>query len=299
MKFCIVTPCLNAARFIDETIFSVLSQAGPFQIRYHIQDGGSTDGTLEKLERWRRMLEAGLPCLCEHIEFTYAGQKDDGLYDAVNRGFAACGEGDVLSWINADDRYQPAAFVAVAAILDKFHDVRWVTGSTCLIAEAGFDKGHMGRVLFPRTAIQAGIYDGRVYPFAFVQQEGTFWRPELWQQAGGLKSLLRFAGDYCLWRRFSAHSELVVVDRALGCFRMREGRLSQNLVAYYAEVDGLLSEPEQRARERVSATFQSCRTEQELVANGFVTTIAYYSYPVESWQLVRSAGTKFNFAHQV
>ena len=52
--------------------------------------------------------------------------KDDGLYDAVNRGFAACGDGDVLSWINADDRYQPATFVAV--ILHKFHNVRWVTG---------------------------------------------------------------------------------------------------------------------------------------------------------------------------
>jgi glycosyltransferase involved in cell wall biosynthesis len=59
MKFCIVTPSLNAARFIDETIFSVLSQAGLFRIRYHVQDGGSADGTLEKLARWRRLVEAG------------------------------------------------------------------------------------------------------------------------------------------------------------------------------------------------------------------------------------------------
>jgi len=62
MKFCIVTPCLDAARYIDETIFSVLSQAGPFRIRYHVQDGGSTDGTLEKLARWRRLIEAD----CRH-----------------------------------------------------------------------------------------------------------------------------------------------------------------------------------------------------------------------------------------
>ncbi len=129
MKFCIVTPCLNAARFIDETIFSVLSQAGPFRVRYHVQDGGSTDGTLEKLDRWRRLVEAGLPSCCDEIEFTFASEKDDGLYDAVNRGFAACGEGDVLSWINADDRYQPAAFVAVAEVLHRFHNVRWVTGA--------------------------------------------------------------------------------------------------------------------------------------------------------------------------
>jgi glycosyltransferase involved in cell wall biosynthesis len=294
MKFCIVTPCLNAARFIDETIFSVLSQAGALRVRYHVQDGGSTDGTLEKLERWRRLVEAGLPPCCDGIEFTFASERDDGLYDAVNRGFAACGDGDVLSWINADDRYQPAAFVAVAEILHKFHNVRWVTGGTSLITEAGVDKGYMGRRLYPRKAIQAGIYDRRVFPFSFIQQEGTFWRQKLWGMAGGLRGHLRLAGDYDLWRRFATHAELVIVDRVLGCFRMREGRLSQDLAAYYAEIDHLLSEPEKRNRERVSAAFQSCRTEQDLIANEFVTTIAHYDFRKDAWELVRTAGIKFN-----
>jgi glycosyltransferase involved in cell wall biosynthesis len=49
MRFCIVTPCRNAAAFIDETIFSVISRAGPFTIRYHVQDGGSTDAMEWKL----------------------------------------------------------------------------------------------------------------------------------------------------------------------------------------------------------------------------------------------------------
>ena len=294
MKFCIVTPCLDAARYIDETIFSVLSQAGPFRIRYHVQDGGSTDGTLEKLARWRGLLEAGLPPCCDGIEFTFASEKDDGLYDAVNRGFAACGEGDVLSWINADDRYQPATFVAVAEILHKFHNVRWVTGGTSVITESGVDKGYMGRRLYPRKAIQAGIYDMRVFPFSFIQQEGTFWRQELWRKAGGLRSHLRLAGDYDLWRRFATHAELVVVDRVLGCFRMREGRLSQDLAPYYAEIDRLLSEPEKRNRERVSAAFQSCPTARELIANEFVTTIAHYDFRKGSWELVRTAGIWFN-----
>lgn len=90
------------------------------------------------------------------------------------------------------------------------------------------------------------------------------------------------------------HAELVVVDRVLGCFRMREGRLSQNLGAYHAEIDRLLSETEKRNRERVSAAFQSCRTEQELIANEFVTTIVHYDFRKGSWELVRTAGIKFN-----
>jgi glycosyltransferase involved in cell wall biosynthesis len=295
MKFCIVTPCLNAAQFIDETIFSVLSQAGRFRIRYHIQDGGSKDGTLEKLDRWRQLLEAGLPSLCEQIEFTYASKKDDGLYDAVNSGFEACGDGDALSWINADDRFQPGAFITVAEILQKYSNAHWLTGSTSVITETGFDKGYMGRRLYPRKAIQAGIYDERVFPMTFIQQEGTFWRRELWQKAGGVKGNLRLAGDYDLWRRFANHAELIVVDRALGSFRMREGRLSQNRKAYYAEIDRLLSESEKRDRNRVSATFKSCRTEVDCVSNNFVTTVARYDFRKESWELVRAAGIKFNF----
>jgi hypothetical protein len=75
---------------------------------------------------------------------------------------------------------------------------------------------------------------------------------------------------------------------------MREGRLSQNLAAYYVEIDRLLSETEKRNRERVSAAFQSCRTERELIANEFVTTIAHYDFRKGSWELVRTAGIKFN-----
>jgi hypothetical protein len=76
---------------------------------------------------------------------------------------------------------------------------------------------------------------------------------------------------------------------------MREGRLSQNRKAYYAEIDRLLSESEKRDRNRVSATFKSCRTEVDCVSNDFVTTVARYDFRKESWELVRAAGIKFNF----
>ena len=54
-RFAIVTPVFNGARFLDETILSVLAQAGPFGLRYHVQDGGSTDGTVEKLAAWKEL----------------------------------------------------------------------------------------------------------------------------------------------------------------------------------------------------------------------------------------------------
>ncbi|WP_137143672.1 hypothetical protein [Azospirillum brasilense] len=53
------SPLLDSAAFIDDTVASVLSQSGDFEIVYHVQDGGSRDGTLERLEHWQACLENG------------------------------------------------------------------------------------------------------------------------------------------------------------------------------------------------------------------------------------------------
>src|SRR5689334_17634158 len=98
MRFAIVTPCFNGARFIDETIMSVVAQAGPFSIRYHVQDGGSNDATLDKLARWRRRLDGDFPVLCRGVEFSYASAADRGMYDAIDASFAQCGEADAMAW---------------------------------------------------------------------------------------------------------------------------------------------------------------------------------------------------------
>ena len=57
--FTIVTPTLNSEDFLDETIALVVTQAGDFSIRYHIQDGGSKDGTLAIVEAWQARLTSG------------------------------------------------------------------------------------------------------------------------------------------------------------------------------------------------------------------------------------------------
>src|ERR1700736_6170418 len=56
MHFNIVTPVLDGEKFLDQTILSVVSKAGPFTIRYQIQDGGSKDATLKLLAAWKSRL---------------------------------------------------------------------------------------------------------------------------------------------------------------------------------------------------------------------------------------------------
>ena len=288
MRFCIVTPCRNGAAFIDETIFSVVSQAGAFSIRYHVQDGGSTDGTVEKLERWRRLLASEFPLCCDSLEFSYASEPDRGMYHAVERGFVACGGGDIMAWINADDRYMPSSFAVVAHIFERWADIDWLTGRISIVTAAGFQR-HLSARLFPRKAVRAGVFDLRHFPKLAVAQDSTFWRRRLWEASGGMNIDLKLIGDYDLWRRFAEHADLVTVDATLSSFRERPGQLSEQLSAYHAEMDERLTEQEKSTCDRVAAEYQACRTEQQRMAAGFSTRGVFFDPQLMTWKLVTAA----------
>src|SRR5262245_40188677 len=98
----IITPCLNAARFLEATIQSVLAQDYP-RIEYLGMDGGSNDGTLDILRSYEHQL-------------TYESSKDAGAADAINKGFRRA-RGEILAWLNADDTYLPGAVRKVVEVL--------------------------------------------------------------------------------------------------------------------------------------------------------------------------------------
>src|SRR5260370_34991881 len=61
LSFSIVTPVFNGREFLDETILSVVSQSGLFKIGYQVHDGGSSDGTLDALQRGPKLLAGNCP----------------------------------------------------------------------------------------------------------------------------------------------------------------------------------------------------------------------------------------------
>jgi glycosyltransferase involved in cell wall biosynthesis len=241
--FLIVTPSYQSEAFLDETILSVVSQKGPFRIRYHVQDGGSTDGTLRKLERWKAILAGqNLPILCSGVEFTFASAKDSGMYDAINRGFDSLGvrAGDFLTYINSDDRLLPGALEFAAGRFAESAEIEWLGGRPCEINE----QGEMMRIheeqVYPAASLRAGLHDGRA--MRFVMQEGTFWRGRLWQEAGAFRTDLRQAGDWDLWRRFAQHATYFTTDTVLACHRRSAKQLTADMGVYYREVDRVIQQ---------------------------------------------------------
>jgi glycosyltransferase involved in cell wall biosynthesis len=279
---CVVTPVFNSVSFIDETISSILSQSGRFIIRLHIQDGESTDGTLEKIEKWHQLIQSKTyPILCEGIEFSYASEKDRGMYDAINRGVAAIAlkDNDYMTWINADDRLMPGAFAAISNIFKSFEQVNWIGGRVALIDDQGI-LYYLGEIQpYSRLAIQSGLHDGRKLPF--IMQEGTFWRGWLWNQVGGVNDQLRLAGDYDLWRRFAEHTGLMMIDSILATHRKREGQLSGVISRYYTEVDAAIAQQTETTYEQTWEKFR--QPADEMLRHEFSGRTLQYNRHLRSW----------------
>jgi hypothetical protein len=97
MQFSIITPSFRSAQWLRLCIASVADQEG-VTVEHIVQDACSDDGTQEWLAREPRVRAV--------IE------KDQGMYDAINRGFR-CASGQVLAWLNCDEQYLPGALAAV------------------------------------------------------------------------------------------------------------------------------------------------------------------------------------------
>jgi glycosyltransferase involved in cell wall biosynthesis len=99
-KVSIVTPSFNQGHFIEESIRSVLLQGYP-NLEYIIYDGGSTDNTIEIIQRYEGWLSH------------WVSEKDEGQAHAINKGWSRS-RGQILAWLNSDDVYASEAFGAVA-----------------------------------------------------------------------------------------------------------------------------------------------------------------------------------------
>lgn len=114
MKVTVVMPCLNAAPFIEVALETALRQEEAdrsLSVRVLVVDGGSTDGTLEILER----LAADAPGRIQWLS-----RRDSGPAQALNAGFQMAlqdADTEALGWLNADDGYAPGAVARAVALL--------------------------------------------------------------------------------------------------------------------------------------------------------------------------------------
>ena len=182
----VVTPSYNQAPFLEATIQSVLEQDYP-NIEYILMDGGSTDGSVEIIQRYADRLAY------------WESAKDKGQTDAINKGFSRA-HGEILAWLNSDDILYPHAVREAVAYLKENENCGLVYGNCNFIDAQG--KG-TGRFNAKQTDYQK-LTQGYVH----IPQQASFWRGDLWRQVGPLDDTIYFAMDYDLWLRLAKVSEV-------------------------------------------------------------------------------------------
>lgn len=111
MKISIITATYNSEKTLKDTLESVLKQTYS-DYEHIIVDGLSKDKTMEIIKEYEKIYQGRLK---------YISEKDNGLYDAMNKGISMA-SGDIIGILNSDDIY--ANKDVLANIVDKFNKTK-------------------------------------------------------------------------------------------------------------------------------------------------------------------------------
>ena len=172
----IITPSLNRADWIEDAIASVLEQNYP-ELQHIIVDGGSTDGTIERI--------------ANHSGLTLLVGPDRNSHDAMNKGLEVA-TGEIIGFLNTDDIYLPLALNAVARHFAENPDLAAIRGR-CLLAEAGTPTGAERQELLHDGEDEDGLW-GEVL-FGAPGFNSWFFRRQCLLELGRLNDRYNIAAD--------------------------------------------------------------------------------------------------------
>lgn len=183
MKVSIITIVFNNVEKISNTIESVLKQDYE-NIEYIVIDGKSTDGTCEKIREYKSEID------------TYVSEKDEGIYDAMNKGvdFAT---GDIIGFINAGDILKKNDILSKIVEYFKRYDVDVVYGDKTYIDP---DSGELLRYWEADSYNRSNFSKGWMPPHL-----STYIKKKCYDKWGYYRTDFKIAADYELLFRFLYH----------------------------------------------------------------------------------------------
>ncbi len=209
LKISIVMPCWNTVEFIERSIRSVVEQ-NYTDIELIIQDGGSTDGSVEIIKSYSKKY----PKIIKWVS-----QKDKGQADAINQGMKKA-TGEIMTYLNADDVYKPGALKKVAEYFEKHPKKMWVYGKCDIID--GHDQEIRGWVTAYKNFWLSNYSYATLLILNYISQMGCFWRKEAAEEIGEFDVNQYLVLDYDYWLRLGKKYPAGVIQSYLASFRITD-----------------------------------------------------------------------------
>jgi glycosyltransferase involved in cell wall biosynthesis len=200
--FSVITCTWNSEPWLAESIDSVLRQRG-VDIEYIFVDGGSNDGTLQRIRAIGRPV-------------TLIEDRRGGISRAMNAGLGAA-RGDIIAHLHSDDFYLRDDVLRTVAEAFASSGCRWLFGRIMRCVDGKLAPEGYVAPRYSRRQLLRGN---------FIPHPATFVARELMWRTGGFSTDYTYAMDYDLWLRMSRIAEPLQLDLTLTAFREHEGSLS-------------------------------------------------------------------------
>ena len=195
-KISVVTVSYNQGQFIEANIRSVIAQDYE-NIEHIVIDGGSTDDTVCILKRY------------PHIN--WVSEADGGQSEALNKGFRKV-TGQIVAWVNSDDKLAPGALNKVASYFLKNPGEYAVVGNQAIIDSSGTYM----RVNKPIDY----DYDYLLNVATGITQNSIFFKSAVFSKIGWIDESLHFAMDHDFFIRVATLGTIKHIDEVLAEFRL-------------------------------------------------------------------------------
>jgi glycosyltransferase involved in cell wall biosynthesis len=214
-RISVVTPSFNQGRFLEETIRSVLLQGYP-DIEYIVIDGGSTDESVEVIEKYSPWLHY------------WVSEPDRGQSNAINKGFQRA-TGSLYAYINSDDLYEPGAFAAAVAALMRPERPMLLAGDCVIFDESGVKR------IFKARWPEAISHLLKPFGSTFAQP-AAFWRKEIYTQVGGFDETAHYVFDRVFFLKIGLTGTApMIIDKPLARYRDHTATKTGQTIRFYQE----------------------------------------------------------------
>jgi glycosyltransferase involved in cell wall biosynthesis len=219
----VIIPSYNQGQYLGEAIRSTL-EGGASKVEVVVVDGASRDTSVDVLRSFGDRIR-------------WVSEKDEGQADALNKGLMLV-TGDVVGWVNADDRYEPMALKSVERLFQE-SSISWAIGDVANLYEA---TGELEWIRSETVTLQTLLRNPDI-----VRQPATFFRREILAAIGGWDKQYNMVMDLDLWVRLCHVHEPLMVPERWAVFRIHPAQktVGANMIKQCQEMQRILK------RERV------------------------------------------------